>query len=87
MRKGDEHRWTVEIIGNGTPSSCIICHNGKELLLVDLSVLVQIEFVDHGLAGAEGCEQRLKDQRVILTVHRPLTDLQFLLPPAVDSVD
>jgi hypothetical protein len=30
-------------------TSCIISHNGKELLLVDLAVLVKVEFIDHGL--------------------------------------
>jgi hypothetical protein len=50
-----------EIEGDGQrrrdQDSGIICHDGKKLLFVDLSVLVEIKFVDHGLAG-EGCEVR-----------------------------
>lgn len=44
-----------EMNADGTSKSresCIICHNGKELLLVNLSILVEIKFINHGLAGA-----------------------------------
>lgn len=30
-------------------ASCVVCHYGKEFLLVDFPILVQIEFIYHGL--------------------------------------
>ena len=38
--------------GQRHQKSCIICHDGKKLLFADLSILVEVEFVNHGLAGA-----------------------------------
>jgi hypothetical protein len=34
----------------GMGASCVVGHDGEELLLVDLAVLVHVEFVDHGLS-------------------------------------
>jgi hypothetical protein len=32
--------------------SSIIRHNGEEFLLIDFSVLVKVEFINHGLPGS-----------------------------------
>jgi hypothetical protein len=34
----------------GMGASCVVGHDGEELLLVDLAVLVHVELVDHGLS-------------------------------------
>ena len=30
--------------------SCLVCHDGKELLLVDFTVSIEVELVDHRLS-------------------------------------
>jgi hypothetical protein len=30
--------------------SCIVRHNGKELLLVDLAILVEVKLINHSLS-------------------------------------
>lgn len=76
-------------------SLCVISHDSEELRLVNLAILVEIEFVYHGLPGNKGRyilagsgaeDSGYYGSEEELTIHRLPTGRLSLLPHDVDFV-